>query len=1585
MRLFLGALPLAGTVLLALPALAPSAWAQAPDARPQGGAVVAGQASITQTPQRTQVEQSSQRAVIEWRGFDIGANHHVDIRQPDAAAWSLQRVTGPDPSAIAGRLTSNGGVVIVNPAGIVFHQGAQVDVAGLIATASDTTNQAFMAGRMVFDGAPRPGARVENQGTITLRDQGLAALVGPVAANSGTIRARMGRVAIAGAEAVTIDLAGDGLLSFDVTRQVAGGALATNSGTIAAEGGHVLLTAQAASGLVESVVEAGGRIVARDIAAHAPGGEVRVPAGAVLDASRPAGGGRVTVGAAPGSAIRAPHGLAARTTVEPGATLRADATEAGAGGTVIVHSAQRTRMSGGISARGAGGGPGGQVEVSSRGTVRLDGWVTVGQGGSVLIDSEEVRIVETPDGDSDIAVAIVNETEGDFVVEAARSIHVLAEVDRSAGPLTLRTTNDSAAPGDGIAIEAPLRVLGDLRLLTAGDITQADGARIAAGTLFAESRAGAVRLDASDNAIGALDGGGAAGHFSVTSSRRLAVDAPLGAASIALTSAEGLAIFAPLTATGDVTLVATGAEGIVQAASGAGIAAAQLRAEAPIGPVSLDGAGNRVATLGDSQAGGGFTLRNAGALDVAGNVNAAGTALSLTAETGDLTQQAETRLVAARLAVAAPAGGVRLDAAGNAIDRVSGTARDGIAIRTAGALTLEGTGLQAASVTLDAQGDIGQETDALVVTGLLRARSEDGAVRLQDPLNRIGALGDSAAATELMLGTEGALRVTGAVAAPLVALTAAEGISQDGGTIRADVLRAIALTGAVALDGPGNAIGALGDSGGATGFALATTGALRAAGDVTSGGALSLRADSLALKGALRGASVQLTATQGDIAQSGGAITATTLRAEAAGEVRLDAAGNAIAAISGRAGTVFRVRSSSALMADDIGAEAVALVAGGPITQPATGHGITAGLLTAAAEGAVELLAPANAIAALGPVATPEGLVLRGGVALELTAPLDLPLLDLDLGGALTQRSGATVAAGLLRLDVLGDARLDQPGNRLPRVALAVATGDLTLVTEGSLGLEGLVRAGGELRLAASDSIVQTAGRIEAPVLVATATGGNVLLELPENLVDAAGGNAAGSWRLRNAATGTLELAVLIAAPDVGLTLAGGLAQGQGALRADALTLDVAGSVVLDGDGHRVAALSGRAGSVRLDAGGPLDVTGALASGGELALAADRIGLHAPASATQVLLVARDGDVTQAATGAGLRVTGGLEVYASGAVALAGADNQVARLAGGSAEGGFVLATAGALTVRGDVAGETVVLRAGGVLTLDGATFAAGRAVLIAAPSGIAAGDGSRLEARDPARLPVLILDSRASGLVAIPDFVEPDLPGRAAAVQPTQLVQFGAARNVGAGGVVFDIAAGGAPVFLLVDAGPVLGALEAGRLGVLGLGGTAFLVGALGGVGGEPAATLASAAGAPESYRFNNCPIGLANCGAPPPNGGGTGGGGAGGGGGGGGSGGGTGGGGAGGGGGGSGGGTGGGGAGGGGGGGGSGGGTGGGGAGGGSPPVGPSPEPPAGLVLPLLLPVPLLLVDLAKPPGDVPTTSLPAIIEEREADASR
>jgi filamentous hemagglutinin family protein len=323
--------------LLATTALLPvtgTALAQAPT----GGQVVAGQAAIAQTANRTTITQSTNRAAIDWQQFDVGGQHTVQFVQPNQGSWTLNRVVGPDPSVIAGRIQANGGVAIVNQSGMVFAGGAQVDVGSLIASAANITNRNFMAGRMVFDGAPRPGARVENRGRITVADRGLAALVGPGVSNSGVIRANLGRVALGAAETFVLDLAGDGLIGIDVTRAVTtapdgNAALVTNSGVIEAAGGSVLLSAHAASGLVEDLVRNTGRIETPtrgghtgEIALRADGGGVRLDG--TLDATGGAGqaGGRValqatgqvTVGvAAPGAGAtrpwpRAPRSSAAR-------------------------------------------------------------------------------------------------------------------------------------------------------------------------------------------------------------------------------------------------------------------------------------------------------------------------------------------------------------------------------------------------------------------------------------------------------------------------------------------------------------------------------------------------------------------------------------------------------------------------------------------------------------------------------------------------------------------------------------------------------------------------------------------------------------------------------------------------------------------------------------------------------------------------------------------------------------------------------------------------------------------------------------------------------------------------------------------------------------------------------------------------------------------------------------------------------------------------------------------------------------------------------------------------------------------------
>jgi large exoprotein involved in heme utilization and adhesion len=88
-------------ILLILPVSPCLAQSPAPNARPLGGQVVAGAASITQTPAVTQITQSSAHAGIDWQGFDIGRDHTVNFVQPSASAVALNRVTGPDPSIIA--------------------------------------------------------------------------------------------------------------------------------------------------------------------------------------------------------------------------------------------------------------------------------------------------------------------------------------------------------------------------------------------------------------------------------------------------------------------------------------------------------------------------------------------------------------------------------------------------------------------------------------------------------------------------------------------------------------------------------------------------------------------------------------------------------------------------------------------------------------------------------------------------------------------------------------------------------------------------------------------------------------------------------------------------------------------------------------------------------------------------------------------------------------------------------------------------------------------------------------------------------------------------------------------------------------------------------------------------------------------------------------------------------------------------------------------------------------------------------------------------------------------------------------------
>src|SRR5688572_30161362 len=120
-------------------------------ALPTDGQVVAGSASIRQPSVQTlHINQATDKAILNWKGFSIGIDEAVKFIQPNSSSISLNRVTGGDPSAILGQLSANGRLFLINPNGILFGSSAVVNTAGLLASTFNTTDSDFMAGKYAF-------------------------------------------------------------------------------------------------------------------------------------------------------------------------------------------------------------------------------------------------------------------------------------------------------------------------------------------------------------------------------------------------------------------------------------------------------------------------------------------------------------------------------------------------------------------------------------------------------------------------------------------------------------------------------------------------------------------------------------------------------------------------------------------------------------------------------------------------------------------------------------------------------------------------------------------------------------------------------------------------------------------------------------------------------------------------------------------------------------------------------------------------------------------------------------------------------------------------------------------------------------------------------------------------------------------------------------------------------------------------------------------------------------------------------------------------------------------------------------------
>ncbi|WP_222708366.1 filamentous hemagglutinin N-terminal domain-containing protein [Alkalisalibacterium limincola] len=488
---------LSAALLLALatPALAQST-------APTGGQVAAGEAGIVHSGNQTTITQGSDLAIINWQSFSIGADQTVVFQQPGASSIALNRVVGADPSVIMGTLTSNGQVFLVNPNGVLFGNGASVSVGGLVATTMNLGDADFLAGNLRFTDAG--SGDVVNEGSLQANNGGYVALMGRNVRNDGVILAQLGSVALVGGEAVTIDVAGDGLLNVSVT-QGAVNALVENGGLIQADGGRVLLTAQAAGTLLNTVVNNTGVIQAQTLENRE--GTIRlladvatgtVNAGGVLDASAPTAGagGFIETSAAN---VNIGAGLLVSTAAANGSTGTwrigsQDFTIGSADGDNIAGttlSAQLVTNNITIDTTGSGTGSGSifvndavswtasgaptTLSLVADGNVEINAAITATHGNLSVCCGQDINVN-----------AAITTTNGSVLLAAGRDVNQFADITVTDGNLAMCAANDVNIDG-AITVtrgtDDPTRSLGLSRGLTLRADTDGTGPGVEGGTV----------------------------------------------------------------------------------------------------------------------------------------------------------------------------------------------------------------------------------------------------------------------------------------------------------------------------------------------------------------------------------------------------------------------------------------------------------------------------------------------------------------------------------------------------------------------------------------------------------------------------------------------------------------------------------------------------------------------------------------------------------------------------------------------------------------------------------------------------------------------------------------------------------------------------------------------------------------------------------------------------------------------------------------------------------------------------------------------------------------------------------------------
>ncbi len=448
-------------------------------ALPIDGQVVRGDAIIDATSDTTlTITQESDRAVINFEDFSIDENEQVIFIQPGTDSAVLNRVIGNNVSEIYGDISANGQVFLINTNGVIFGEGASINVGSLVTSTYGLSNDAFMNGQLTFNANEQSGSIV-NAGNIRSSGAGGVAFIAPVVVNDGVIEAVGGDVQIVSQKSVNnaVFIQQDGSPISQMIEVGVDDGVIENSGIIRAieienDGGDVVLIGGTSSDIYNT-----GLIDVNESVENSAAGNVKIEANRIAMLGEIRANGLQNSG---GNIENYAHSVAA---IGEESLTQANAGEHGDGGNVVYFSPEITlfRSGGLIEARGGTfSGNGGYVDVSGLQQVEAFGLVntsaTNGFAGEYLIDPYDIVISNVADTQGGWASPFTPTSSGTNI-----NVSTL-QTNLQLGSVTINTANGAGADTGNISILNNIDLDGtngnSLSLIADGSISMAAGVTI---------------------------------------------------------------------------------------------------------------------------------------------------------------------------------------------------------------------------------------------------------------------------------------------------------------------------------------------------------------------------------------------------------------------------------------------------------------------------------------------------------------------------------------------------------------------------------------------------------------------------------------------------------------------------------------------------------------------------------------------------------------------------------------------------------------------------------------------------------------------------------------------------------------------------------------------------------------------------------------------------------------------------------------------------------------------------------------------------------------------------------------------------